>query len=105
MVSRIPEFPHFCELSLDGDNFDYVYLREELAQLPGKKFHKRRNRLLKFLREEAQGYEYSDLSARDEEECLQLAEGWCDIRCSVERPSTFLETEACILLRRNCSVP
>ena len=78
----------------DRNNFDYVYLREELAHLPGKKFHNRRNRLLKFLREEAQGYEYSDLAAQDEEECLQLAEGWCDIRCSVERPSTFLETEA-----------
>lgn len=78
----------------DRDQSDYLYLREELATLPGKKFHKRRNRLVKFLREEGAGYEYQELGEEHLEQCLQLAEGWCEIRCSLERPSTYLETDA-----------
>jgi hypothetical protein len=78
----------------DRDQADYVYLREELATLPGKSFHKRKNRLLKFLREEGEGYRYSPLGAEHVEECRSLASGWCEVRCSVERPSTYLETAA-----------
>jgi hypothetical protein len=79
---------------VDRDQGDYLYLREELATLPGKKFHKRRNRLAKFLREEGAGYVYRELADEHREQCLQLAEGWCEIRCSLERPSTYLETDA-----------
>jgi hypothetical protein len=33
----------------DRDNFDYLYFRTELANLPGKKFHKKRNLITGFL--------------------------------------------------------
>lgn len=78
----------------DRDQADYVYSREDLAALPGKKFHKRRNRLLKFIREEAAGYGYAPLSDEHVSECLALADEWCGVRCSVSRPSTYLETDA-----------
>ena len=78
----------------DRDQGDYLYLREELATLSGKKFHKRRNRLAKFLREEGAGYVYGELGDEHLAQCLQLADGWCEIRCSLERPSTYLETDA-----------
>jgi len=78
----------------DRNQADYVYLREELAVLSGKKFQKRRNRLKKFLREEASGYRYAQLADEHLLQCLELAAGWCDIRCSLERPSTYQETEA-----------
>jgi hypothetical protein len=32
----------------DRDNFDYLYLRSELAELAGKKFHKKRNLIAQF---------------------------------------------------------
>lgn len=78
----------------DRNQADYVYLVEELATLPGQKFHKKKNRLAKFLREEAGGYEYAELADEHEKDCLELARAWCGVRCSAERPSTFLETEA-----------
>ena len=33
----------------DRDNFDYLYLRSNLAELPGKKYHKKRNLVNQFL--------------------------------------------------------
>lgn len=33
----------------DRDNFDYLYFRNDLARLPGKKFHKKRNQISGFL--------------------------------------------------------
>jgi hypothetical protein len=34
----------------DRDNFDYLYLREELAELSGKKFHKKKNLVNAFMK-------------------------------------------------------
>lgn len=80
----------------DRDQADYVYSREDLAELPGRKYHKRRNRLAKFLREEAGGYEYRALGPEHQDQCLDLAQGWCAIRCSVDKPATYLETAAAV---------
>jgi hypothetical protein len=38
------------EISEDRDNFDYLYLRSDLADLPGKKYHKKRNLVAQFLK-------------------------------------------------------
>ena len=38
------------EFTEDRDNFDYLYLRTDLAELPGKKFHKKRNLVAQFLK-------------------------------------------------------
>jgi len=38
------------EITEDRDNFDYLYLRTELAELPGKKYHKKRNLVAQFLK-------------------------------------------------------
>jgi uncharacterized protein len=35
----------------DRNNFDYLYRREDLAKLPGKKFHKKKNLVNHFLRD------------------------------------------------------
>jgi hypothetical protein len=37
------------EISEDRDNFDYLYLREELAALSGKRFHKKKNLVNAFM--------------------------------------------------------
>jgi hypothetical protein len=38
------------EINEDRDNFDYLYLRSDLAELPGKKYHKKRNLVAQFLK-------------------------------------------------------
>jgi hypothetical protein len=37
------------EITEDRDNFDYLYLRSDLAELPGKKYHKKRNLVNQFI--------------------------------------------------------
>ena len=45
----------FCIVE-DRDNFDYMYLRKELANLEGKKYHKKRNLVKQFIN----NYEYRE---------------------------------------------
>ncbi len=44
------------EMHEDRDNFDYLYLKEDLAELPGRKFHKKRNHVNAFIN----NYEYDE---------------------------------------------
>jgi len=58
----------------DRDNFDYVYLTEELASLRGKKFDGKRNLIKKF--EKTHQGEFRPLSASDIDCCLALVDRW-----------------------------
>ncbi|MDR1400234.1 MAG: DUF2156 domain-containing protein [Treponema sp.] len=62
------------ELSEDRDNFDYLYLRTELAELSGKKFHKKRNLVNAFLN--AYNYEVKPLDAGLAPDALKVLERW-----------------------------
>ncbi len=58
----------------DRDNFDYVYLREDLAELKGKKFDGKRNRIKKF--EATPGRAYDGLLAAHRDGCRSLLLRW-----------------------------
>ena len=58
----------------DRDNFDYLYRREDLAQLNGRSYSKKRNLIKAFLRE----HEYEARPLREEYlgDALQVLEAW-----------------------------
>jgi uncharacterized protein len=58
----------------DRDNFDYIYLSDDLIELPGKKYHAKRNHLKNFL--DNQHFEYSEISNHDIEDCKDLCRRW-----------------------------
>lgn len=58
----------------DPGNFDYIYLRQELAELKGKKFDGKRNRIRKF--ESTFVHEYHPLTRADVPGCFRLLEDW-----------------------------
>jgi len=63
-----------CEIVEDRDSFDYLYLREELATLPGNRFHKKKNRINYFAaRHDHEVHTYSGQHLCG---CLQLLDEW-----------------------------
>jgi hypothetical protein len=78
-LSRVPEGfveRHGAGFKVEEDpaNFDYVYLRQELAELKGKKFDGKRNRIRKF--ESTFAHEYHALTRADVPGCFRLLEDW-----------------------------
>lgn len=60
----------------DRDNADYVYLTKDLAELHGKHFDGKRNRIRKFDREFKHGYE--TLSTARAAGCLEMMSEWSE---------------------------
>lgn len=58
----------------DRDNFDYVYLTQELAELSGKKFDGKRNWIRRF--EKQFKYELSAINQNYLQSCLELVREW-----------------------------
>lgn len=82
----------------DRDNFDYLYLREELASLAGRKFHKKRNHVNAFLRD----YSWSEapLTVERVGEAMGILEAWqssredrADYEAAKEALDLFAELE------------
>lgn len=63
-----------CELVEDRESFDYLYLREEMATLPGNRFHKKKNRINYFAARH--NHEVHIFSAQHLCGCLQLLDEW-----------------------------
>ncbi|MDR2393059.1 MAG: phosphatidylglycerol lysyltransferase domain-containing protein [Treponema sp.] len=62
------------EITEDRDNFDYLYLRTDLAQLPGKKYHKKRNLVNAF--RNAYTHEEQPLSVELLPQAMMVLERW-----------------------------
>lgn len=58
----------------DRDNFDYLYLREKLATLSGRKFHKKRNLIKAF--HTGHNYEAKPLLEEYMNDALEVLETW-----------------------------
>lgn len=60
-------YPDDFTFSLDRDSSDYVYLRSDLAELSGKKYHAKRNHLARFNRLD---YDFSPITEKDYDDCI-----------------------------------
>ncbi|MGC8891471.1 MAG: DUF2156 domain-containing protein [Candidatus Saccharicenans sp.] len=67
-----PSYPY--HIREDRDNFDYVYLTSELAELKGKKYDGKRNLIKKF--EKNYRAELKPLTENEVQGCLELVERW-----------------------------
>ncbi|MEN8257174.1 MAG: DUF2156 domain-containing protein [Thermodesulfobacteriota bacterium] len=62
------------ELDEDRDNFDYLYRRQDLAELAGRKFHKKRNLIKAFISNYS--YEGRPLLETHKKDVLEILEKW-----------------------------
>lgn len=74
------------------DSYDYVYLRENLVSLSGKKLHSKRNHINKF--KSLYSYEYHPFSKEFAKECLALEQAWLDGKTEMDDFSRECEYDA-----------
>ena len=68
-------FPGKFQIEYDRDEADYVYEREKLETLSGKKLHGKRNHINKF-KSVHENWDYETLTEDNVEECFQMALKW-----------------------------
>jgi hypothetical protein len=81
-----------AEIVPDRDSFDYLYLRQELAELPGNRFHRKKNRISYFSRRHA--YSIEQYGESHLQGCLDLIDEWRRVREELENSSVALEAAA-----------
>lgn len=68
------------------DEWDYVYLTDDLVRLEGPRYHTQRKELKKATAEFELVYE--PMTKEHQKDCLQLEETWCDMKhCSLDKLS------------------
>jgi hypothetical protein len=76
----------------DRDNSDYVYLTQDLINLSGNKYHRKKNHLNQFMKRYA--FEYKPLDVDLVKQVLEMQETWCRMRECVENPELLAEDYA-----------
>ena len=74
------------------DDFDYLYNREDLVNLAGRKYHSKRNHIHRVERDYQ--YEYKPITEAIIHDCLLLTKKWCDWRECKVKPDIKAECEA-----------
>lgn len=80
------------KVDLDRDNSDYVYLTSDLINLPGNKYHKKKNHINKFLKNYQ--FQYKRLDVETVGCFLDLQESWCQLKECTLNPGLFDENIA-----------
>jgi uncharacterized protein len=90
-VDRYVDSDHY-EIICDRDNSDYVYLSENLIELPGNKFHRKKNFVNRFKKN--YDFEYRALDDDLAKSFLALQETWCELKDCDENPALLHEDYA-----------
>ncbi len=75
-----PSFEEEFEIIDDRDSYDYIYDAEQLKTLRGKRFHKKKNHLNRFLRTYKGRYEYKTINCNNMKEVDEFYQIWLDNR-------------------------
>lgn len=68
-------YPNYFEFTEERDSADYIYSRESLADLPGKKYHAKRNHISKFKRN-YEDFCYKSLNSSNFSDAFYVASCW-----------------------------
>ena len=82
-----------CTVDEDRDNFDYLYLRSDLAELKGKRYHKKRNLVNAFLNNYT--YEGRPLTEDHKEDAFAVLRTW---RSERQKPGDYTAAEEALRL-------
>ncbi len=85
----------------DRDNYDYLYLCNDLVKLAGRKYDSKRNQLKKFIKN--YNFEFSELTFDSVSECIEFQKKWCEIRNCNNDLSLTNENSAVLEILKNFS--
>ncbi|MCB2186753.1 MAG: DUF2156 domain-containing protein [Deltaproteobacteria bacterium] len=88
LAQSLPAEQYLVEHERDQD--DYVYLAQDLRELKGRKYHRKKNHLNKFLRAHPR-HEYQPLTAEICRKVLDMQEHWCRLRGCEDDPGLASE--------------
>ena len=91
LVERFVEPGKYSSLP-DRDNADYVYSSQDLIKLSGRKYHRKKNHLNRFLKNYT--FEYRPMDAGLVQSFFEMQESWCRMRECVESPELLAEDYA-----------
>ncbi|GAD08186.1 Uncharacterized conserved protein [Porphyromonas crevioricanis] len=77
-------YPEQFTFFTDRDWCDYIYTREKLATLAGKKLQSRRNFVNRF-KSTYPDYSFEEINSANEQECLQLAQDWNESKSEADK--------------------
>lgn len=76
-------YPEKYQFTFNRNDSDYIYTREKLAMLAGKKLHGKRNHIRRF-EEKNPDWVYETITEDNEEACAEMAMQWCMRNCMDE---------------------
>ncbi len=82
-------FPDKFHLRTERDSFDYVYAIDDLADLKGRKFQKKRNHYNRFCAAHP-NYEVRELNACNLHQALRMVDDWYRIRMTADPDGDYL---------------
>lgn len=88
-------FPGKFQIEYQRDVADYVYEKEKLAKLSGKKYHGKKNHVNKFLKT-CEDWTYESITDENVEDCFQMALTWRNRNGCEEEDEK--RTEMCVTL-------
>ena len=91
-ATQIGERGSGMKAQLDRSQCDYVYLVQDLIELKGRKYHRKRNHIKQF--QANYSYQYISLGLEWIPQCLQLQTEWCDLRNCEANPGLRNESLA-----------
>ena len=77
---------------LDPDNSDYVYRTQDLIRLSGRKYHRKKNHLNRFLR--TYQFKYRKMDSELAEDLLDMQARWCEMKECINNPALLSEDYA-----------
>lgn len=92
VVAQIDWKTSGMKAELDRNQCDYLYLTQDLIELKGRKYHRKRNHIKQF--QEKYSYQYIPLTPEWIPQCLQLETEWCDLRHCEVSPGLLNESFA-----------
>lgn len=105
---RVPErlaaiwsrcFGERMQVTESREHWDYVYAAQDLRELKGNKYHKKKNLLSQFLK--SYDFAYEPMGEALVEEALSLQEDWCTWKSCEESESLSGENEVITEILRN----